>query len=90
MRVIDQLIRAANPEPMAWTQLDQEAFRIIEARPVAYESFAKPGAVQVIDSKVIVACGDGSLELLEVQPASKNAMRASDWIRGKNGEVIFQ
>ena len=89
-REIDQLIRAANPEPMAWTTLDEQAFRIIEAKPANLDSFAVAGSVQLIDSKVYVSCGSGCLELLEVQPASKNPMKANDWLRGKNGAVLLK
>ena len=88
---IEWLIRGANPEPMAWTTLAGEPFRIIEARAFdGLTASAEPGGVQLIDSRVLVATSDGLLELIEVQPASKPRMRAIDWMRGKNGEVTFE
>lgn len=78
-------VAAHNPEPMAWGQLGQNQVRIISARAIqstnelATEAF---GQVFVKEKSVLVGCGDSYLELLEVQPAGKNQMRAADWQRG--------
>jgi methionyl-tRNA formyltransferase len=34
-------------------------------------------------SRVLVACGSGTLELLDVQPEGKRAMRAAEWVMGR-------
>ena len=87
---IENLIRGLNPEPMAWTTLDSEAFRILEARALGatdWQSLAREssevGTVTITNGRLLVTCGDGSLlELRIVQPAGKKPMNSNDWARG--------
>ena len=83
---IEHLIRGCNPEPMAWAEFDGEPFRILSARASVQSSVnpvdADAGKVSAVDGKIYVQTGKGVLQLLEVQPASKRAMPASDWYRG--------
>jgi methionyl-tRNA formyltransferase len=82
---IEFLICGMNPEPMAWTEVDGAALRIItgiqaESDTHYQENFGK---VTVAHGEVSVECGNGSrLRIFEVQPAGKNVMSAMDWIRG--------
>lgn len=87
---IEQLIRAMNPEPMAWTTLQAESFRVLEARAWPAIVLADPVAsVQLVDGKVLVKASSGSVELITVQPAGKNVMAAIDWFRGTKGHLVF-
>jgi methionyl-tRNA formyltransferase len=89
---ISNLIRAMNPEPMAWCLLNEEPMRVLSAR-VSQSSLSNQelGSVVMNDNQVLVTCGEGSaLELLEVQPASRNAMKAKDWLNGIAGQVKLQ
>ena len=87
---IENLVRGLNPEPMAWTTLDGETFRILEARALGktdWQSLAgedeQSGTLKIENGRTFVACGSGSLlELKIVQPAGKKAMSSSDWARG--------
>ena len=87
---IENQVRGLNPEPMAWTTLFEEAFRIIEARALGatdWQSLVgevnEPGTLIFDKNRVFVTCGQGSLlELKVVQPAGKKSMQASDWARG--------
>ena len=87
---LENQIRGLNPEPMAWTTHEDEAFRIIEARALGatdWQSLADEdalaGALHVDKGRVMVSCGNSSLlELKIVQPAGKKPMLASDWARG--------
>jgi methionyl-tRNA formyltransferase len=87
---IENQVRALNPEPMAWTTLEAEAFRIIEARALGatdWQSLAgetsEAGTVILDKNRVLVCCGQGSLlELKTVQPAGKKPMQSGDWARG--------
>ncbi len=80
------LIAALNPEPMAWAALAEAPIRIIEAAAsLGEEDLDKdlsPGQIALLGKRVIVGCGHGVLELISVQPAGKNQMRAADWQRG--------
>ncbi len=92
-RQVENLVRGAFSEPVAWTELDGESFRVLGARASEFSSQepddASIGQANLVEGKALVKTGAGFLQLLEVQPASKNAMPAVDWLRGKNGTVIF-
>lgn len=80
---IQQLVLAMNPEPVAWTTLGNEGFRILDAKAVSVENLqASPGTVRLVNDRVLVACGDSALQLISVQPAGKNELQATDWFRG--------
>ncbi len=75
-------VRAFNPAPVAWTELDGERIRIWRAQADAITCVAEPGSVLAADADGIsVATGDGLLRLLEVQRAGGRAVSASDAAR---------
>jgi methionyl-tRNA formyltransferase len=88
---IERLVRAANPWPIAWTDLDGSLLRIVRARPgTPHAGSDRPGHASVDAGRVLVATGDGALELLEVQPAGKRPMAALDWLRGvRRPHIVF-
>ncbi len=89
---ISNLVRAMNPEPMSWCVFNDEPMRVLRARDIAgHVSVGEIGEVSLVSDKVIVVCGNGtSLELIEVQPASRNAMSARDWLNGQTGAVTLK
>jgi len=43
-----------------------------------------PGEIVSADAQgIVVACGDGGLRLLQVQPEGKKAMPATAWLQGR-------
>ena len=96
---LENQIRGLNPEPMAWTTLDEDGFRIIEARALGatdWQALAGEeslfGCVRIDKERVLVTCGQGTLlELKTVQPAGKKPMSSSDWARGMTAgkKVIY-
>jgi methionyl-tRNA formyltransferase len=88
---ITDLIRAMNPEPMAWCIYNGEPMRILRARTLPSSDATNAiGVVTSPDERVVVSCGNGTaLELLEVQPASRNAMQARDWLNGQSDQVVL-
>lgn len=78
---LERLIRGCSPEPMAWTTLGGERFRIALARPAATAALA-PGALALGRAGVLVGTGTIDLELLRVQPQGRREMAAADWARG--------
>jgi len=85
---IARQVRANNPSPVAWTELDGERFRVLAAVPRADEGLA-PGEVRAGRREVVVGTGDGSLELRQVQPAGRRALGGADWGRGLRGPGRF-
>ncbi len=85
---IHNLIRAFSPRPGAWCwmQLHQEKKRlkILHSRIVSAKG--PPGIL--ISPDGTVACGEGSIQLLEVQPEGKRPMKIADWLRGQKN-ILF-
>jgi methionyl-tRNA formyltransferase len=63
---IARRVRAFNPTPVAWSELDGERVRILMAQPGASDGHGAPGAI--LDGPALrVACGDGALEIEQIQ-----------------------
>jgi methionyl-tRNA formyltransferase len=86
-RVLHNLVRGLNPEPMAWFYYLDTPVRVLQARTNEDRQLAV-GRARLLDGAVCVGCGIGTLELLQVQPAGKRAMPAADWFRGLRAEEI--
>lgn len=86
---LENLVRGSNPEPGAWTKVQGVGdLKVFEAR--SHPSFAlERGQCSLVSGMVMVGCGQGSLELLEVQPAGKTRMSASAWHRGLPTKVVL-
>lgn len=86
---IVNLIRAMDPWPVAWTELSSGALKVWKARRASGDApgcqTALPGTIVCADPKrgLFVACGDGCVELLEVQAPGGKRMTAADFLRGK-------
>ncbi len=74
-------IRAFDPVPGAWTT--GHAGEIKCFRPRVVEGSGLPGAVLEATASLVIAAGDGAVELREVQPSGKARMAASAWLRGR-------
>ncbi len=81
---LDRLIRGCSPEPMAWTTLGDERFKIALGRPTGEAGLA-PGEVRAEKRRVLVGTGTTALELVRVQPQGKKEMAGADWGRGLHG-----
>ena len=76
---LERQVNAFSPYPGAWFELDGERVKILSAEARTGEG--EPGVV--LDGRLTVACGDGALRLLGLQPAGKNAMAAESFLRGR-------
>lgn len=74
---VDRLIRGLSPAPGAWTLAGTERVKLLRSRLAAGSS--APGTVL---GGLTVACGDGAVEILEVQRAGSRAMPAIDALKG--------
>lgn len=83
-----RLVRAMAPWPSAQAQLPEDlggkGLKIHRARALVdgHGAGVTPGTVLTADVRFVVACGDGALELLDVQLEGKRAMPAADLLRG--------
>ncbi|QJD16879.1 methionyl-tRNA formyltransferase [Paracoccus sanguinis] len=74
---VDQLIRGLSPFPGAWCEVAGERVKLLRARVVAGEG--APGAVL---GPLVVACGAGAVEVLELQRQGKRPLPTAEALRG--------
>jgi methionyl-tRNA formyltransferase len=77
-RAVHNHIRGLSPFPGAWFEFEGRRIKVL--RSTRGEGSGAPGTV--LDDKLTIGCGDGSVRLLELQRAGKQAMRADDFLRG--------
>lgn len=76
-------IRGLSPFPLASTMRGQTPVKIVEAKKTEKTSAKESGSLISDNGRLYVVCGDGKcLEILEVLPAGKKRMSASDYLRG--------
>jgi methionyl-tRNA formyltransferase len=81
-RHIHNQIRGLSPRPGAWIEAGPEARRerIKVLRSALTAGGGAPG--EVLDDRLTVACGEGSVRLLILQRAGKRPMEAAELLRG--------
>ena len=76
-------IRGLSPSPGAWCEIPRgnsnERVKVLRARIA--EGVGPPGTILDLDP-LIVACGDGALELTDLQRAGKKPVSAAEFLRG--------
>jgi methionyl-tRNA formyltransferase len=76
---IGRLIRALDPKPGAWTELDGRVVKLFGARGAT--GTGPPGEM-LATAPLVVATGDGAVEIEEIQVEGKSRMSAAEWSRG--------
>ena len=86
--VIHNKIRGLFPRPGAWTWLekDHKKMKVLKAKE---EPSIEGTPGEILTNEGIVACGKGSIQILEVQPEGKKAMSWSAWYRGALKQTHF-
>ena len=82
-------VRGLNPWPCAFTDYAAGRLKVYLAKAADVSSDAAPGTVIASGAKegLIVACGQGSLELLEIQAPNAKRMTAKAYLMGKKIDV---
>ncbi|OGA26662.1 MAG: methionyl-tRNA formyltransferase [Betaproteobacteria bacterium RIFCSPLOWO2_02_FULL_65_24] len=79
---IDRQVRAFNPAPGAHTRVRESDMKIWSAQPLEQGSGVPGELIDVAKQGPVVACGKGSLRLLEVQRAGGRRVPAAQFLRG--------
>jgi len=92
---IERLIRGLNPWPSAYTYLHGKMLKIWDAEVIkcleAAEENVSAGTVITAKERLFVKCGDGFLDLKEVQLEGKKRMKIEAFLRGnavENGIIL--
>ncbi|MEL6690317.1 MAG: methionyl-tRNA formyltransferase [Pseudomonadota bacterium] len=74
---VDAHIRGLSPFPGAWCEIEGERLKVLRCRLA--DGSGTPGALL---GGLMVACGEGAIEITELQKAGKRATTAEDFLRG--------
>lgn len=78
---IDRMIRAYNPWPIAYTQLDAENIRIHKAKATTIDCVEKPGTILGIEKHgMLVATGSKGLLVEKIQFPGSKVISIADWL----------
>jgi len=85
-RILDH-IRGLSPMPGAWTQwqekdLPHRQFKVLAARAATSKARAAAGTVSIEEGRLLVHCGSGIIEAMEIQMDGKRPMEAGAFVRG--------
>ena len=75
---VERLVRAMNPAPGAWFELDGQRIKILSGETV--DQSGAPG--EILDDALTIGCGERAYRPIMVQRAGKGAMAVSDMLRG--------
>ena len=76
--VVDRQVRVGG----AFTFFNEKRFKIHSLKVSTDVFISKSGNMVVVNDRVLVACGQGVIELVEVQPEGKPRISAQDWKKG--------
>ena len=84
-QLIERKARAYDPWPTAHTILLGRKLAVMRAKLVEREGEGAPGELLAgsAEGRLVIACGEGAIEALEVRPAGKRRMAASEYLRGR-------
>lgn len=87
-RRIHDLVRAAQPWPIAHCELHGEVYRIHETRLAEGTATAPPGTIEeLLNDRIVVATGDGRIAVTAIQAPGKRVMAIGDYLRGHKREA---
>lgn len=86
-KAVHDHIRGLSPFPGAWSRLvgndgSDQLFKLLRARVFAHGGTGMAGQVNVQNERLIVHCGEGAIEALEVQAEGKKRMAGAAFLRG--------
>ena len=82
-------VRAFDPRPGAWCECRAQALKLFGARVT--DRRGRPGEVLAAADALVVACGEGAIEVSDVQPAGRARMGARAFANGRQvavGELL--
>jgi methionyl-tRNA formyltransferase len=77
-RQVHDHTRGLSPFPGAWCEVGGARMKVL--RTTRGDGRGAPGTV--LDDKLTVACGDGAVRIVTLQPAGKKSMTADEYLRG--------
>ena len=84
-RQVHDHVRGMSPWPGAFTTLKGRTVKVEAVRAIEPDGTRAPaGTAFLVDkSRVLVACGEGVVELVTVKPEGKRSMTGAEWAQGR-------
>lgn len=79
---IHNLVRGLSPKPGAYTTWQGELVKVLRTRLAEEEGCKAPGTILPRRDRLLVATGQGCLEILELQPAGGRVITGKDFLNG--------
>ena len=80
---IHNQIRAFSPSPSAFTKLNGKRIKIFKSKVLTEKQSTGPGKISLLEkNRMAISCGEGELEIFEIQLAGKNRMSMAACLRG--------
>ncbi len=80
---LERAVRAYHPRPGAWLSVEGTRIKVIASRLVSAD--VGRGVIEVVDGRPVLGCGEGSLELVALQPSGKRPLTGAEWANGRRG-----
>jgi methionyl-tRNA formyltransferase len=77
---LERRVRAFAPTPGAWFWCEGKRIKVFRASPLEGVPTQAPGTM--LDAQCTIACAEGALRLLEIQPEGKGRMLGTEFLRG--------
>ncbi|MGN6326104.1 methionyl-tRNA formyltransferase [Pseudolysinimonas sp.] len=87
---VDAQIRGVTPEPGAFTELDGDRLKILDAVLARGMAPLPPGRLELRAGRLLAGTEGEPIELVLVQPAGRRPMAAADWWRGRPADAPAQ
>jgi methionyl-tRNA formyltransferase len=81
-QAVHNFIRGLSPYPGAFTLRGERTLKILRTRLVEDGAALAPGELSSDGHCLVVGCGDGALDILELQMEGKRVMTAEEFLRG--------
>ena len=80
--VLERKIRAFNPYPATYFEHNGERFKLLKTTVVANDKNLRIGEIWQGKHNLIIGCGEGALQVEQIQRQGKKAMSAEELLRG--------
>ena len=81
-------IRAFNPNPVCYFLYKGEKYKVYFAKAVEADEGLRPGDIFDTDRRLLIKCGEGALEIEELQAPSSKRLMIRDYLNGRTFEHI--
>ena len=89
---VHDFIRGLSPFPKAWTMHHDTILKITRSVIADPEMQTIPGTVFASKETLRIACGEGAVEISELQQEGRKMMSTADFLRGyplRDGEIFW-